>query len=70
MNPAATRAQLSALMRDMTSHWGEIRAEWRDARGEEFELRYVQPLQTHMTSALTALEKLEGIMAKVRRDCE
>lgn len=70
MNPAVCRAQLGALLRDSTAHWAEVRVDWRDARAEEFDVRYIQPLGTHMTSAMTSLEKLEGLMARVRRDCE
>ncbi len=70
MNPAASRAQLSALSRDLANRWAETKAQWLDAKSGEFEIRYLQPLDTQMTAALTAIEKLESLLQRIRRDCE
>jgi hypothetical protein len=70
VNPAGSRAQLTALSRDLANRWAETKAQWRDAKCGEFETRYLQPLETQMTAALTAIEKLESLLQRVRRDCE
>jgi hypothetical protein len=35
----------------------------------EFEKRYLAPLEPAVRSTMTAMEKMDGILAQVRRDC-
>jgi hypothetical protein len=70
MNLGARRSQLATLAKELHGHWGETKTHWRDVRSQEFEARYLEPLETQLNAALTAIEKLEGVLKKVRSDCE
>ena len=50
--------------------WRETKAYWRDAKGEEFERRYMEELLIRVDKTVTMIEKLDELLAKVRKDCE
>jgi uncharacterized protein YukE len=70
MSLAASKAQLQTLTRNLQAAWGQTRERWRDQRGEDFQARYLEPLEQHVNAALVAIEKLESVLHKVRNDCE
>jgi len=70
MSLAASKAQLATLTKDLSAHWAETRNQWRDHKSQEFDVKYLQALETNLTTALAAIEKLETVLAKVRNDCD
>lgn len=70
MSLAANKAQLQTLTSNLRAAWGHTREQWRDQRGEDFQARYLDPLEQQVNAALVAIEKLEGVLHKVRNDCE
>lgn len=70
MSVNAYRSRLVAITRELANQWEQTRGYWRDARSAEFEHRYLQELQARVDKAATILEKLDGLLAKVRNDCE
>lgn len=70
MNLSASRARLLALTRELSLRWQETRATWTDARRDEFERRFMDPLFTAVDKAGTALEQLDVTTTQTRKDCE
>lgn len=70
MSLGATRSRLTALTRELFAQWRETRESWSDAKAEEFERDFLQPLLGHIDRASTALEQLDDIVTKARKDCE
>lgn len=65
-----SRSRLMALARDLSVHWQEARESWSDAKSDEFERRFLDELFASVERAGTALEQLDEIVTKARKDCE
>lgn len=70
MSLDATRARLVGLTRELSARWRETRDLWTDAKRDEFEERFLAPLWAGVDRADTALEQLDELVSKVRKDCE
>lgn len=70
MSLSASRSRLIALSRDLASHWQATRETWTDAQRDAFEKTYLAPLFAALERAGHALEQLDEVAAKVRKDCE
>lgn len=64
------RHHLTVLTKDLLRRWEETRQFWQDRKAEDFERDYLRELEPSVRRAVDAMEKLEVIFAKVRRDCE
>ncbi len=70
MSIAASRSRLIALTRELAQHWQTTREAWTDAKRDEFERTYLVNLFTAVDRAGNALEQLDEVVTRVRRDCE
>jgi hypothetical protein len=70
MSVAASRSRLIALTRELAQHWQATRDSWTDAKRDEFERAYLVNLFTAVDRAGNALEQLDEVVTRVRRDCE
>ncbi|MEM7697695.1 MAG: hypothetical protein AAF236_04745 [Verrucomicrobiota bacterium] len=64
------RGRLIGLSRELLRVWQETQESWRDAKAREFNETYMQPLFDEVDNAVTAIEDLEKILKKLRKDCE
>jgi hypothetical protein len=67
---AGNRSRLQALTREILLQWEQTRGYWQDAKGAEFNHRYMEQLLLQIDRAITAGEKMDKIVNKVRNDCE
>ncbi len=70
MSLGGSRSRLTALTRDLSAHWRLTRESWNDAKAEEFERLYLKPLLASVDRAALALEQLDEVVIKARKDCE
>lgn len=70
MSLADSRARLVALTRDLATRWDQTRDHWNDAKRSEFERQFLLPLFAAVDKAATALEQLDEVTVKARKDCE
>jgi hypothetical protein len=70
MSLHANKSRLTALTKNISLRWAETQEHWRDAKGEEFDRRFMQELLPSVNKAATAIEKLEEIFKKIRTECE
>jgi hypothetical protein len=63
-------AKLSALSKALAVKWDETKNHWRDDKSLEFERQYIEELLNNVDKALTVMEQLDKLLAKVRHDCE
>ena len=70
MNLSGNKSRIVGLTRDITLRWAETKNYWRDAKGGEFERRFMVELDANVNRTVTILEKLEELLKKVRSDCE
>lgn len=70
MNAGGHSARLVALTRTLAERWRQTRETWRDVKAREFEERFMAELESGVDSAHRSIEELEGILRKIRSDCE
>jgi len=70
MNPSGIKNRLVSLTKGLDTRWDETKNYWKDAKSQEFEQRYMNELFANVDKTVTVLEKLDEILAKVRKDCE
>lgn len=70
MSVAASRSRLIALTRDLAAQWQATRETWTDAKRDEFERAFLTPLFAAVDRAGNALEQLDEVVNRVRRECE
>jgi len=70
MNPSGIKNRLVSLTKGLATRWDETKNYWKDAKSQGFEQRYMTELFASVDKTVTVLEKLDEILAKVRKDCE
>jgi nitrogen fixation/metabolism regulation signal transduction histidine kinase len=70
MNIHANRSRLTALTKELLAQWRLTREQWQDAKSAEFEKRYMEELLTNVDAAVVVIDQLDGLIKKIRTDCE
>lgn len=68
MSPNASR--LAMVTKDLLIQWQQTRESWTDAKGLEFERKYLEELKAGVDNAVIIIEQLENLLTKIRKDCE
>lgn len=69
MSVTVGRAKLNNATKDLLVKWEQTKAVWTDARAQAFEREFIEPLNPQVRAALSAMERLAGILAQAQRDC-
>jgi hypothetical protein len=75
MSLATSRARLQGALKELRAHWDqaktkwEAKTKWDDPMSREFEKRYLAPLEPMVRNTISAMDKMDGILAQARRDC-
>ena len=70
MSLSSTRSRVVAVTKELMLKWQETKSYWKDAKSLEFEHRYLQELFVRVDKAVTVIEKLDVLLAKIKKDCE
>jgi hypothetical protein len=70
MNLNSSKSRITGLTREIALRWADTRNHWRDARSAEFDQRFMQELFARVNTATAALDKLEELGQRIRKDCE
>jgi len=70
MNPSGIKNRLVSLTKGLEARWDDTRNYWKDTKSDEFDQRYMNELFANVDKTVTVLEKLDELLAKVRKDCE
>ena len=65
-----SRGNLTKAFKELMLRWAETKAQWDDARSEEFEQKYLVELQTDLRTAGSAMDQIGILINQARRDCE
>ena len=63
------RGQLARAMKDLMIRWGETQLAWKDAVSQEFEEKYLAPLERELRNATSAMDQAAQALNQVRQDC-
>ena len=70
MNTRTSASNLGQAMKDLSIAWQKARAEWRDPKSLQFDHDYLEALPGQIARATLAIEELDAILRKVKKDCE
>ena len=70
MSLSGSKSRIVGVTKELSLRWAETKDDWRDAKCQEFEKRYMQDLFARVDRAVLVIEKLDEVLAKVRKDCE
>jgi len=70
MTLSGTKSRLTAITKELATRWDETRNHWKDAKSLELEQRFLNELFAGVERTVGAIERLDELLAKVRKDCE
>lgn len=70
MSVFESRGQLSGAMKDLLIRWQDTKFNWSDAVSRAFEKEFIEPLETELRSAGSAMDQLSVVLQQVRRECQ
>ena len=70
MSIASYANKLLLLTTELSRQWHRAGSAWTDAKSQEFEKEYVDPILTGVNAAAAAIQQLDELVRKVRHDCE
>jgi hypothetical protein len=66
----ASGARLEAITKELRVQWLHTKDYWADAKSREFEQRYLQELFAAVDKTVAAIEQIDKLVARIRKDCE
>jgi hypothetical protein len=69
MSLSSSRNRLSASLKELMACWEQARSQWDDPMSQDFEQQYLALLEPKLRNTLTAMEKLEAVLARARHEC-
>ncbi len=70
MNLNGNKSRMQGLTKDISLQWTNTKNHWRDSRSADFDRSYMQELLPRVNQAAGAIEKLEELFKRIRKDCE
>ena len=70
MSLTGNKSRMQGLTKEILLRWADMKNHWRDARSAEFERRFMQELAPRVNQAATAIDKLEELFNRIRKECE
>ena len=67
---SGNRSRLAAVTKELALRWEDTKQNWRDAKCQEFEHRYMDDLLIRVDKTVSVIEKLDELLTRVRKDCE
>ena len=63
------RYQLYAALKTLRERWQDAKETWHDAVEQKFTEDVWEPLEQHVQAALSAIDRLAGVVARAKQDC-
>jgi predicted subunit of tRNA(5-methylaminomethyl-2-thiouridylate) methyltransferase len=70
MSLSVCKTRLVSVTREVSNQWDQTKHYWQDAKALEFEHEYMDLLQSSVEKAVTVIDELDSLIAKIRHDCE
>ena len=65
-----SRGQLAKLMKELGDKWADTRMDWDDVVSQNFEKKFLVPLEADFRNAAGAMDHMGLFLSQVRRDCQ
>lgn len=70
MSLDAGRSQLYSALKTLQGRWDHTEPHWQDAMKLQFVEQILTPLQDQTAAVLQAIDKMDLLLHRMRRDCE
>ena len=60
------QGNLSKATKELLLHWGRTRGRWRDGRAVTFEREVLEPLESEVRQALSAMARMQASLAQAK----
>jgi hypothetical protein len=70
VNVGANKTRLAAITKELAAKWQETKNFWTDSKCDEFERKYIEELIGGVDKAMTVMDRLDKLSAKIKSDCE
>jgi len=67
MSLSANKSRLATISKELSIHWQHTKERWPDLKSQEFERKYVEELLTSVDAALSVIDQMDKLAAKIRR---
>jgi hypothetical protein len=64
------RAKLVEALKTLTVRWEAARDGWDDVAGRDFEEHHIEPIAPQVQAAVRAIDRLAGVIAQMRHECD
>ncbi len=69
MSLGSARYQLASAFKTLQGNWDATHDGWRDAVRDEFERQHWDHLAARVPMVLSAMDRLDQVLARLREDC-
>ena len=64
------RARLQQALKQLGLRWEKVKLEWNDSKSRELEEQDLLPLEPIIRGAVAAMDHMNEMLIRARRDCE
>lgn len=69
MDGGGNDAIMAKALKDLQAHWEQTRTVWNDDARNDFERDHLNGLIPAMKTATTAIQRIEEILRRARKEC-
>jgi len=69
VSSTGSRAKLIQAAKKLMADWQQAKEAWRDDNCQQFDKKYMVPLESNIRAAALAMERMETILNGVQQDC-
>ena len=69
MSTIESRAKLIEAAKKLMAQWQQVQEAWRDDNCQQFDKKYMAPLESSIRAAALALERMDTMLDSAQQDC-
>ncbi len=66
---SAGSSTLNHAIKTLRMKWEQAKETWDDGVRRDFEAKHIVPLESQVNATLRGMDRLDEVLAKMRRDC-
>ena len=64
------RGNLNKSLKDLVIKWQQTKQDWNDVVAQEFEKKYMDPMEQALKAAISAMDQMAQTMSKIDSECK
>ncbi len=69
MSTIESRARLIQAAKNLLAQWQQVQEAWRDDNCQQFDKKYMTPLESSIRAAAVAMERMDAMLDSAQKDC-